>query len=312
MSARADTLGYVAAKFVRRHRGAVAAGLVAAVAVVAGVVGTATQAHRATLEAARANEERDAAVGQMQMATGVTDFFVLLLRDVAEGGDGGVRKQLDRARALMQDTPFRYPLAKLVVYQQLSARYAEADDLTSSVAMLDEAIKIAQTLPTQARRDNAMVSLLCERADRMNDLGQDVEGLKVLNQAQALVDAGADIEVDASAECLAVRSYINSALGQHTQAVDAARGAIRVLNAAGVTGGAGIVGYVSALDRALLLAGRHAEAWPLAEKIYNETVASEGLNSMGALRLANRLSHLKLVGGQPLEALVLSQRDLAS
>jgi serine/threonine-protein kinase len=311
VSARADTLGYVAAKFVRRHRGAVAAGLVTAVAVVAGVVGTATQAHRATLEAARANEERDAAVGQMQMATGVTDFFVLLLRDVAEGGDGGVRKQLDRARALMQDTPFRYPLAKLVVYQQLSARYAEADDLNSSVAMLDEAIKIAQTLPTQARRDNAMVSLLCERADRMNDLGQDVEGLKVLNQAQALVDAGAEIEVDASAECLAVRSYLNSALGQHAQAVDAARGAIRVLNAAGVTGGAGIVGYVSALDRALLLAGRHAEAWPLAEKIYNETVASEGLNSMGALRLANRLSHLKLVGGQPLEALVLSQRDLA-
>jgi len=310
VSARADSLGYVAAKFVRRHRGAVAAGLLVSVAIVAGVVGTATQAHRATLEAKRANKERDAAVSQMQMATGITDFFVMLLRDVAEGGDGGVRKQLDRARALVRDTTFRYPLAKAAVYQQLSGRYAEADDLNSAAAMLDEAIKIAQTL-TPALRDGAMVPLLCQRASLMNDLGEDDEGLRVLNEAQALIDTGAEIEVDVGPECLVVRSYINSALGQHAQAVDAARGAIRMLDAAGVTAGMGTAGYVSAVDRALLLAGRHAEAWPLAEKLYNETLVSEGVNSMAALRLAGRLTYLKLVGGQPLEALVLSQRDLA-
>ena len=311
VSARADTLGYVTAKFVRRHRGAVAAGLLTAVAIAAGVVGTATQAHRATLEAARAKEERDSAVRQMEMTTGVTDFFVLLLRDVAEGGKGGVRGQLDRGRALAQNTTFRYPLAKAAVFQQLSARYAEADDLSSSLAMLEEAINVVQTLPTQARRDSSLVPLLCERADRMNDLGQDRAGLQVLAQAQALLDAGAVVEVDARAECLAVRSYISSSLGLHDQAVDAARGAIRVLVAGGVTQGAGTIGYVSALDRALLLAGRHAQAWPQAEKSFNETVASQGLNSMGALRLSNRLTHLKLVGGQPLQALALSQRDLA-
>ena len=46
ISARPDTLGYVAAKFVRRHRGAVAAGLLTTVAIAAGVVGTVTQARR--------------------------------------------------------------------------------------------------------------------------------------------------------------------------------------------------------------------------------------------------------------------------
>jgi tetratricopeptide (TPR) repeat protein len=93
--------------------------------------------------------------------------------------------------------------------------------------------------------------------------------------------------------------------------VAAAQGAITLLQASGVAQGAGNFGYTSALDRALQLAGQHALAWLRAEKSYNDAVASMGLNSMGVLRLSNRLTTLRRVGGQPLLALARSQSDLA-
>jgi serine/threonine protein kinase len=57
--ARHDTLGYRASKFVRRHRGAVAAAVAVFLALVAGIVGTAWQARVARAERARAEQRFD-------------------------------------------------------------------------------------------------------------------------------------------------------------------------------------------------------------------------------------------------------------
>jgi serine/threonine-protein kinase len=56
--ARNDTIGYRASKFVRRHRAGVAATALVALAVVAGLVGTAWQARAARVERDRANAEK--------------------------------------------------------------------------------------------------------------------------------------------------------------------------------------------------------------------------------------------------------------
>jgi serine/threonine-protein kinase len=113
VSARPDTLGYVAGRFVRRHRGAAASGLVVVLALAAGVVGTLSQARRA-------NQERDHAIEEREMATGVSDFFSRMLRQSAGSDAGGLRKQLDTSRDLAKTLVFRYPLAQAAVFQQLS------------------------------------------------------------------------------------------------------------------------------------------------------------------------------------------------
>jgi serine/threonine-protein kinase len=305
VSARPDTLGYVAGKFVRRHRGAVATALLIALAITGGLVGTLTQAHRA-------NQERDRAIDEREMATGVSDFFIRMLRQSAGSDAGGLRKQLDTGRDLAKTLVFRYPLAQAAVFQQLSGSYADIDDIPNALAMMDEATRVVNTLPDPARRASNLVPLLCGRAILLNDVARNAEGLQLLAQAQDLMDAGAaaEVPVDARAECILTNSYIRSALGQHDAAVLAARNALQLLSDSGVDPRA-LSSYTSSLDRALLLAGRHAEAWPLAEKLARESAASEGTNTIAALRRSSRLTHLKRVGGQPLEALALAERDLA-
>jgi len=219
---------------------------------------------------------------------------------------------LDIGRDLARTLVFRYPIAQAAVFQQLSGRYAEIDDTANAVAMLDEAIKVVSGLRDPARRASNMVPLLCGRASLLDDVGRSAEGLQTLAQAQALMDSGAaaDVPVDARAECGLINSYIRSALGQHDAAVRAARNALQLLRDSGVDL-RGLNGYTSGLDRALLLAGRHAEAWPLAEQLARDSEATEGTQTMAALRRSSRLTHLKRVGGQPLDALALGQRDLA-
>lgn len=305
VSARPDTLRYVAGKFVRRHRGAVATSMVILLAVVGGVAGTLTQAHRAS-------QERDKAIEEREMATGISDFFARMLRESAGSEAGGLRKQLDSGRELAKTLVFRYPLAQAAVFQQLSGRYADIDDIPSALAMMDEATRVVNALPDPRRRASNLVPLLCGRASLLNDAARDAEGLQFLAQAQALLAAGAqaDVPVDALAECILTNSYIRSALGQHDDAVQSARSALQLLRDSGVDARS-LNSYASALDRALLLAGRHAEAWPLAEKLARDSASTEGTNNMAALRRSSRLTHLKRAGGQPLQALALAERDLA-
>ena len=305
VSARADTLGYVAGKFVRRHWGGVAAGLVILLAVAGGMVGTLTQSQRA-------NQARDRAIEEREMATGVSDFLVRMLRQSAGNDAGGVRKQLDTGRDVAKHMVFRYPLAQVAVFQQLMGRYAEINDTANAVAMLDEAMRVVNTLPDPARRTSNLVPLLCSRADLLNDMARDTEALQSLAQAKALMEAGAaaKLPVDALAECGLIGSYIHSSLGQHEAAVLAARNALQLISDSGIDLRA-LDGYAGGLDRALMLAGRHAQAWPSAEKLARESAAGEGINSMAALRRSTRLTYLKRAGGQPLEALARAEQDLA-
>ena len=66
--ARPDSLGYVAGKFVRRHRGAVAAGALTTLAIVAGVAGTLWQGQRALAAAALAQAESARAIASAREA----------------------------------------------------------------------------------------------------------------------------------------------------------------------------------------------------------------------------------------------------
>ena len=79
VSARTDSLAYRFAKFARRRRGAVAAGLVVFLAIAFGVAGTVTQARRAEVEAQQAIRERDRAQHELAAAEAMEEFMGFLL-----------------------------------------------------------------------------------------------------------------------------------------------------------------------------------------------------------------------------------------
>ena len=97
IAARPDAFAYRAAKFVHRHRAPVALASVAALALAAGLIGTFTQARRATRQAAlaeiqrqRADQEartasaqRDFALRQLSRAEAISDLNAFLLSDTA-------------------------------------------------------------------------------------------------------------------------------------------------------------------------------------------------------------------------------------
>jgi eukaryotic-like serine/threonine-protein kinase len=98
--ARPDTLRYRARKFVRRNRALVTAASLALLALVGGLVGTITQARRATRDAAiaeaqraradaaarSAQNQRDLALQQLARAEGMNDFNHFLLSDAMPSG----------------------------------------------------------------------------------------------------------------------------------------------------------------------------------------------------------------------------------
>ena len=84
VSARADLLGYRTANFIRRHRGAVAAGTLTMLAIVGGLVGTVTQGMSAAEQATIAAHERDRAVRELTASEATSEFLAFLL---SEDGD---------------------------------------------------------------------------------------------------------------------------------------------------------------------------------------------------------------------------------
>src|SRR5262249_24348960 len=78
IGARADTLGYRVAKFVRRHRAGVAAAALAIIGVVAAGVAIVSQSREA-------RRQRDAAQAELARATAASDFLGFLLSVAAPG-----------------------------------------------------------------------------------------------------------------------------------------------------------------------------------------------------------------------------------
>ena len=129
--ARAPTVGYRMQRFVRRHRGGVAAAAAVAVALVAGLIGTAWQGAKAREEAAQ--------------ATAANDFLVALLNAPnpdEDGRDVRVATLLDRAARSLDSAYTGTPATEATLRKTLGwtyrglGLYAEADTQLSRALAL--------------------------------------------------------------------------------------------------------------------------------------------------------------------------------
>jgi tetratricopeptide (TPR) repeat protein len=168
VSAQAPTLRYRAGRFVRRHRGAVAAAMIAAIAVLGGLAVSVWQAQRAELAAAearaqatRAEAANAQAQAQLSRADSLREFLVRLFavgdRDRASDAMPTIPELLERGAAQARTSDDLDPAVRADMLATIGRLHAIAGRTEQARPLLDEAI-------AQARAAGATGTLELARA----------------------------------------------------------------------------------------------------------------------------------------------------
>jgi eukaryotic-like serine/threonine-protein kinase len=244
--ARHDTLGYRASKFVRRHRGAVAAAAAVVVALVAGLVGIAWQARVAQAERARA-EQRFNDVRALANAvlfdvhdavkdlSGSTPARQLLVQKGIEYLDKLARDAGDRAD-LRRELAAGYLRVGDVQGRPLNPNLGDTAGALASYrksVQLYESIGVTEASPGDLRRETATALL---RLSELLAATGDASG--AMQAVRRAVNLQGDIASDAAASPAARRDLVVSysrlgdmlaATGSTSEALEAHRRALAVM-----------------------------------------------------------------------------------
>jgi serine/threonine-protein kinase len=216
ISARADSIGYRAARFVRRHRGTVAAAALTSVAIVAGLVGTISQARRAEQQAARAEQqarqaqrERDSATRDLAYASAARQLLGFLL---SQGG----RERLDSGELLAraeQLTERRFaddPVTRARLQLMIATEHGNRLDPDKSLALLDKAMVSARSTGFPA----LLANIECTQAANYGDRAEPERAMALFASALQRLQDAPDREDGVAASCLHMRADLNAHLGR--------------------------------------------------------------------------------------------------
>jgi eukaryotic-like serine/threonine-protein kinase len=189
--ARGDSVTYRAAKFVRRNRMAVASGTLAGLALAVGLLGTLSQARRATRQAALAEtqraradqearvagEQRDFALRQLSRAEALRELNVFLLGDAAPSGKPlNTGDLLARAESLV----FRQASGddnQVDMLIEIGILYGQRDERAKALRVLREAYELARKVTEPSLRAKAACALgiALSRDDKDDDAARMVQ-----------------------------------------------------------------------------------------------------------------------------------------
>jgi serine/threonine protein kinase len=292
ISARPDTVPYRIAKFVRRNRGSVVAGLLVAV----GLIGTSafaiTQMQAARAQRDRALEEAKRANAQADLTQYILDDKLSRLSPVAEG------QRLDRARqflaARFRDTPLL--AARLLI--DVSGSYIDLGDFRTAADVAKEAETIGH------RFDDAGIlgQLACIRTEDLV-IARDFTAARVqLAKGLAQMRRLNPVPLDFEAECATAEAFVVQAEGDFARAIDRLRATVADLDRAGMHGAARYLAASNDLARALSIGGQYHEAWEVGSR--NVTLVSEmgRADTNAYLAYVNGVCAALRYGGQPTRA----------
>ena len=147
VSARPDSLSYRAAKFVRRNRVAVSLSALVVLALVAGLVGTITQARRATEQATLAAGERDVAMRPLARAEAMNDLNQFVLTEaVPSGMSFTVSELLARAETAVARQHAHDPETQVDMMVAIGRQYWTQDRYDDARRVLAAAYAIAGSI----------------------------------------------------------------------------------------------------------------------------------------------------------------------
>jgi len=214
VTAHVDTLTYRARKFVRRHRGTVAAGALTALALVTATIIT-------TLQSIEAQHQRDRARHQLQIAEASNDFVSSLLSQDPFDAHGLTPVELiDRG---MDAVRLRYgddPGVSISILLLLSGRYMDLGRTDKEYAALLEAESIAR----KARDPRALLDVLCNTVETEVAAGRRGRAIERMAEARALLATTASIEPVIEANCLRQEAILaRENLGQAIEYLERAK-----------------------------------------------------------------------------------------
>ena len=183
VAARPDSVGYVAGRFVRRNRIAVAAAALVLVSLVGGLSAALLSAERARREAERANAETARAEAESkrarsegERATRMKDFLISVFQEAspmqrARGTPLSIEELLDAAEKRIDAELADEPLLQADLWDDLAETRASAGDYLAASALIDKALAAKRAhLPVN---DLSLVESLTNRGAIWNLLAND-------------------------------------------------------------------------------------------------------------------------------------------
>ena len=239
ISARADSLGYRTAKFVRRNRIPVALSATAVVALLAGLAGTIIEAERATrqaalaeeqtrradLQARAATEQRDFALRQLSRAEATNDLNTFLLSDAAPSGKPFTAGELlGRAAAIVERQHAESDANRAEMLVAIGRQYSATDRDDEARRLLGRAYEMSRVLPDPTTRARAA----CALAPAIGRTGDRVRAEALLREGMADLPDEPQFAFDRIG-CLLDGSLVARDATDATRAIERARAAEALL-----------------------------------------------------------------------------------
>jgi serine/threonine-protein kinase len=298
VSARPDSLGYRAARFVRRNRTGVALATLAVLALAAGLVGTVTQARRATREAAVAQRQRDFALRQLSRAEAINDLNSFVLYDAAPPGKAvTVDELLTQAERIVerQQEGADDHRAELLVSIGRQRQMQEAHDKAREV--LTRAYELAARSPDPAVRAEAA----CALASAVASAGEHQRAEALIQQAERELPPDSQFVLH-RISCLMRGSEVAEDRGDVATSVERALAGQGLLDQTGFGSGLLRSRVATRLAESYRMAGRNREAAAAYEQAFAQLKALGRAETQRAGTLLNNWAQAVYSLGQTLEA----------
>jgi eukaryotic-like serine/threonine-protein kinase len=292
VTARADTVRYRVAKFVRRNRGSVVAGLLVAVGLIGTSVFALTQMHAARVQ-------RDLALEEAKHANAQADLTQYLLDDKSsEISPEAAGQRLARARQFLGARFRNDPLLAARLLIDVSGDYIDIGEFKTAAEVSAEAERIGHHF------DDASIlgQLACIRTEDLA-IARDFTAARAqlaagLAQIRRLNPVPPDIE----AECALAEAFVVQADGDFSRAVEHLRTTVADLDREGMHGAARYLATSNDLARALLIAGRYHEAWEIGSRNVALVTEVGRADTNAYLVYVNNACAALRSGGQPAKA----------
>jgi eukaryotic-like serine/threonine-protein kinase len=306
ISARADTLGYRAARFVRRHRAPVAFAALAVVALAAGLAGTVTQARRATHQAARAEAQLDFALRQLSRAEAINDLDAFLLSDAAPSGKPFTAGELlARAEKILAQQSGDSVENRTEILISLGSQYEGLDETAKAERLLEQAYRLSRDSPEPATRAKAACALASTLSNA--DEFERAEGLIREGLAQLPEERQFALH---RVFCLMAGSEVARDADRGEDAVHHADAARRVLRQSGQASSLLELRVAMALAESYRSAGRYHEANAAFQEAWARLNAQGRAQTEKAVTLLNNWALAVRALGQPFAAEGLFRRAI--
>jgi eukaryotic-like serine/threonine-protein kinase len=212
--AQRPTLAYHTAKFVRRHRGAVAAGTLTLMAIAAGLAGTVWQARQAQQQRLVAEHQTKLALDEYDLSSAMSRLVSVALGPVSDK-PLLVSDVLVRGEAIADRQFAGKPRVRAYLFRQLGQMWAESGEWTRADALL----RASRAAAVAADDVVQTVQADCALATTSAYQGRYPEALILVNSGLAAAQSSPVPLREPLAECLSMRASIADAMGRYADAL---------------------------------------------------------------------------------------------